>query len=85
MVTLITEKKPLSIGPDSRSKLAHKIIEMMQFLRTLDKAVIREIGSLADAAPALDVPQYDVQQIDDKKSRRKTFALGGGSKEKDND
>jgi len=80
MATLLAEKKPLAIGPDSRSKLAHKIIELMQFLRTLDKNTLREIGALADSAPALDVQQIDLQP-DDKKSKRKTFTLGS----KDND
>jgi len=70
---LLVDKKPIGMPADGRSKLAHKLIEMIQYVKTLDTAVLREIGGLADAAPHVESQEMEV--VKDKK-KRGTFAPG---------
>jgi len=70
---LVSEKKSLSMPADARAKLSHKFIELMQSIKPIDGAVLKELSALADSSPAVEVVE---EQDDGKKKKRRTLQLG---------
>jgi len=74
---LLVDKKPLVMPPDGRAKLAHKFIELMQAIKPIETVILRELGTLADAAPQMEVQEMmEEKGGKDKKKNRRTFAPG---------
>jgi len=55
---------------DGRIKLAHKIIEMMQYNKNLETYILRELGTLADSSPLVELEPPPPQEEGGKKKRR---------------
>jgi len=79
-VISLVEQKPLKISNDTRSKVAHKLIEMMQYVKPLETNVLRELGTLADKAISTEFAQEKEEEKKEKKKKgrgiRKTLAPG---------
>jgi len=63
---------------DGRIKLAHKIIEMIQYNKNLETYILREMGTLADSSPTVELEAPPPQEESSKK-KRKTLLISPAS------
>jgi len=63
---------------DARQKLAHKILESISAVKPLDAAMSKELGTLADSAPTVEVVADEEDEKGGKKKKRRTLQLQPG-------